>query len=205
MAEQLNSVTNYHVEKITKRYIIDYLNALFFSNTVLWDGVDQFHELPIFHSFSEEGYRVEQRGALFVDRKTAKALRISVSASESAVQAACYRIISLKSPIRIDESKYLYYPLDGINIDVSVADLHLGAKDPSSYSFCDNTHNDGKTTNTRLFALLRHVIGSAFVAIDDEAIFADIVNNQLSLPPVVSDAHYKPIYGVIENEDLNRD
>ena len=41
---------NAHIEKITKKYILDYLNALLFSNTVLWDGDDQYNELPIFYS-----------------------------------------------------------------------------------------------------------------------------------------------------------
>jgi hypothetical protein len=64
MNEQPRAI-DYHIGKITKKYIIDFLNALLFSNSVLWDGDDQFNELPIFETTAEEGLRTEQRGALF--------------------------------------------------------------------------------------------------------------------------------------------
>lgn len=193
-----------HLERLTKRYIIDYLNVILFSNSVLWDGADQFNELPIFNATKEDGYRVEQRGALFVSKQFAKALRMIVSVTESAVQQVCYRITGIKEPVRIDEGKRMYYPLDGPAIDVSIANLNLGIKDPSSYSFCDNTNNTGKVSNARLAALLRHVIGSAFITLEDEDLFHDLLSDRLSLPPIPSDPHYKPIYGVADASG-NRD
>ena len=196
---------NAHIEKITKKYILDYLNALLFSNTVLWDGDDQYNELPIFYSSNETGLRIEQRGGLFVDKKTSKALRLSVAVLESATSKACYRISSLKEPYRIDEGNRLYYPLENAIVDVSVSDINLGSKDPSSYSFCDNTDETGAISNARLVALLRHVIGSAFLAIDDEELFKDLANDPLSYPPVPSDPHYKPVFGVKDVFDDSRD
>jgi len=205
MNEKPQTAVNYHIEKITKKYIIDYLNTLLFANTVLWDGVDQFHELPILHATNEDGYRTEQRGGLFVDRKTSRALRMSVVATESTVQGVCYRCVGLKEACRVDEGNKIYYPLDGIVIDVSIADLSLGAKDPSSYSFCDNTNENGDITNARLFALLRHILGSAFLAITNEELFKDLINEALSTPPLVSDPHYKPVFGVKDVPDSYRD
>ena len=196
MSEVVRSVDCY-IERITKKYIIDYLNALLFANTVLWDGDDQFNELPIFYSSNEDGYRIEQRGALFVNKHTLKALRISVVAVESTVQSACYRITGLPEPIRIDEGKSLYYPLEA-GIDVTIADLHLGINDVSSYSFADNTKNEGSITNKRLFSILSHIISSVFISIDSEDIFKDLINSQFSLPPVPSEPHYKPVFGVID-------
>jgi hypothetical protein len=205
MNDQPRVLSNYHIEKITKKYITDYLNALLFSNVVLWDGVDQFNEMPIFYESTETGYRVEQRGGLFVDKRTTRALRMCATAIESNIQKVCYRITSLKEPYRIDEGNRLYYPLDGVAIDVSIADASLGSKDPSSYSFCDNTDNAGNVTVSRLFAILRHLIGSAFLAIDDQELFKDMINDPLSMPPIPSEAHYKPVFGVRDAVDSDRD
>jgi hypothetical protein len=193
---------DYHVGKITKKYIIDFLNALLFSNTVLWDGDDQFNELPIFSSSNEEGYRVEQRGALFVNQRTATAIRLSVIATESTVQRVCYRMKGLDEPLRIDEGK-IYYPLGGGIIDISAADLNLGKRDSSSYSFSDNTNNTGKINNSRLFTILRFLTKAICITMDDKAIFTEILDDQLSLPPVPSDPHYKPVFGVQDADAIN--
>jgi len=203
MSDPMRTVDCY-IERITKKYIIDYLNALLFSNKALWDGDDQFNELPIFYSSNEDGYRVEQRGALFVNKRTSRALRLSVVATESVVQGACYRLTGLPEPIRIDEGKNLFYPLDA-SIDVTIADLNLGINDVSSYSFADNTKNEGHITNKRLFAILDHMINSVFICIDSEAMFKDLINASLSLPPVPSEAHYKPVFGVTNATDHSWD
>jgi hypothetical protein len=190
--------TDYYIGKITKKYTIDFLNALLFSNSVLWDGDDQFNELPIFHTTTEDGYRTEQRGALFVNRKNSKALRLSVFAVETTIQQVCYRLCGLKEPLRINEDKRLYYPLDGIVVDVSIADLNLGNREPASYSFSDNTNNSGKLNNKKIFTILRSLLSSAFITIEDPEIFADLINDQLSQPPVPSDPHFRPVFGVTD-------
>jgi len=188
-------VVDYHIGKITKKYIIDFLNALLFSNAVLWDGDDQFNKLPIFNTMLDGELRTEQRGALFVNRKTSKALRLSVVATETTIQRVCYRISSLQEPLRVNEDKRLYYPLDGMVIDMSIADLNLGNRDPSSYSFADNTDSTGELNNKKTFAVLTYLLTAAFITIEDPEIFADLLEHDLSQPPLPSDPHFVPVFG----------
>jgi len=192
---------DYHIGKITKKYTIDFLNALLFSNSVLWDGDDQFNELPIFRTTAEECNRSEQRGALFVNRKNSKALRLSVVVTETTIQRVCYRLVGLREPLRINEDKRLYYPLDGVVIDVSIADLNIGSSDPASYSFSDNTNTTGKLNNQKVFTVLNYLLSSAFIMIEDESIFMDMLDDYLSLPPLPSDPHFKPVFGVRDATD----
>jgi len=190
------NTADYYIGKITKKYIIDFLNALLFSNSVLWDGNDQFNELPIFKTTVEDGVHKEQRGALFVNSKSSKALRLSIIAIETTIQQVCYRLCGLNEPLRIDEGKRLYYPLDGIVIDVSIADLNLGSSEPASYSFSDNTNNTGKLNNKKLFTILNYLLTSTFITIEDPEIFADLTEDHLSSPPIPSDPHFRPVFGV---------
>jgi len=193
---QQQELVEYHIGKITKKYIIDFLNALIFSRTVLWDGTDQYNELPVFRSAQTDGERTEQRGAIFVDNKTTRALLLSVCTNVTTIQRVCYRMQSLKEPLRINEEKRLYYPLDNMVLDLSVADLHLGSKDPASYSFADNTHNTSEVHLKRLFAILNYLLSARFIAIDDENIFHELLDHPLSTPPMPSDEHFNPVYGV---------
>lgn len=194
MTEQ--STTDLYIGRITKKYILDFMNTLLFANTVLWDGIDQFNELPVMYSSNEDGYRIEQRCALFINRQIPKALRLSVTVTESSVQKACYRFSGISAPLKIDDGKQLYYPLEGRVMDISMADLNLGSKDSSSYSFCDNTNQSGTISNSRLFTLLRHVLGSTFLTVEDSTVFKDMLNTLLSTPPLSSDPHFKPVFGV---------
>jgi hypothetical protein len=194
------TVADQHIAKVTKKYMVDFLNAMLFSNAVLWDGDDQFNELPIFNTREEAGYRSEQRGALLVDKQNSKVLRISVTVTESATQKVCYRVTGLKDPLRIDEGPRLYYPLDGPVVDTSISDLSLGIKNISSYSFSDNTDANGNMSNKKLFALLRHLIQSIFITIEDKAIFEDLIEDVLSQPPTASDPHFHPIFGLYDGE-----
>jgi len=187
---------SYYIGKITKKYIIDFLNALLFSNSVLWDGDDQFNELPILSTTTEEGFHTEHRSALFVHSKTSKALRMSVYATETTIQRVCYRISGLQEPLRINEGKRLYYPLDGTTLDLSIADLNLGNNEPASYSFSDNNDSTGKISNKKLFTVLNYLITSVLITIEDKDIFADLIDHQLSEPPLPSDPHFHPVYGV---------
>jgi hypothetical protein len=204
MKEQPQAIDHY-VGKLTKKYIIDFLNALLFSNAVLWDGDDQFNELPIFKNSSDEGLRTEQRCALFVNQKTSKALRLSVLVTETTIQRVCYRLCGLHDPLRINEDKRLYYPLDGIVIDVSIADLNLGNSDPASYSFSDNTETTDKLNNKKLFTILNYLLSSTFITIENDEIFKDLLDHTLSHPPLPSDPHFKPVFGVVHVENNYRD
>jgi len=184
-----------HIGAITKKYLIDFFNALLFPHSVLWDGDDQFNELPILKESNEASFRFEHRGALFVDKKTTKALRLSVMVTQSVAQRVCYRLCSLQEPLRINEEKRLYYPLDGPVIDLSIADLNLGNRDPSSYTFSDNTATDGIPSNKRIFATLRYLLRAALIVIEDEELFTDLLDHQLSTPPIPSDPHFIPVFG----------
>jgi len=189
-----------HINKITKKYVIDMFNALIFSNSVLWDGDDQFNELPIFSTEREGESREEQRGAIFVSKKTSNAVRLLVSVDVSINQRVCYRVVGLKTPVRIDSDKQLYYPFEGHSLDVSVADLNLGKQDPTSYSFYDNTNPTGEISNSRLFTLVSFVTSAAFIALDKKEVFDDLLLDELSIPPAMSSPHYKPVFGAMNAE-----
>lgn len=190
------SAMDSYTNKLTKRYIIDLLDTLIFSKTILWDGVDQFNEMPIFKESIEDGQKVEQRGGLFVNKKTGRALRILVTAQETTTQKVCYRLLGLNKSIRVDDGKRLFYPFEAIAIDFSVADLNLGMRDPSSYSFSDNTHKTKEATTSRLFSLLNHILESKFITFDKEDLFTDMLDSVESLPPMPDDPHFKLVFGV---------
>lgn len=190
------SAMDSYTNKLTKRYIIDLLDTLIFSKTILWDGVDQFNEMPIFKESVEDGQRTEQRGGLFVNKKTARAIRLLVTAQETTTQKVCYRLMSLNKSTRIDDGKRLFYPFEAIVVDFSAADLNLGMRDPSSYSFSDNTHKTKEASTSRLFSLLGHLLESQFITIDKEDMFIDMLDSVESLPPMPDDPHFKMVFGV---------
>lgn len=194
---------NEHMSIVTRRYIIEFMNALLFSNTVLWDGVDQYNALPILESSripkagDEPGFSQESRTALLVDRSTTSALRLVVTPVEFAYKSVCYRLVSLKEQLTIENPKLAVYPLESTKVDFSISDLQLGTNEPSSYSFCDNTSPDGSVTNARLFRLLKFLISAELLAYDSKELFSDLLDPP-SVPPVSSDPHYVPIFGVPE-------
>lgn len=185
-----------HIGRLTKKFIIDFFDTLLFSQAILWDGIDQYNELFLLDDSETEGCRVQQRGALFVQRRTNRALRLFVTASESAVYRVCYRLTGLNSTVKIDEQKVLYHPLEGNAIDVSFANLNLGMQDPSAHSFCDNTAPTGEISSSRLFSILSFVSSGTFITLEDPDLFKDLLSATLSLPPMPSDPHFKPIFGV---------
>jgi len=195
---------NEHMSVVTRRYIIEFLNALLFSNTVLWDGVDQYNELPIIESIKfpkdekNDGLTQESRSALLVDRGASEVLRLVVTPQELSYKSVCYRLASLTAPVTLENPKLNLYPLESTKIDFSISDLQLGTNEPSSYAFCDNTAADGSVTNQRLFKLLKFLISSELYAYDDRDLFMDLAGI-LSTPPVSSDPHYIPIFGVSES------
>jgi hypothetical protein len=102
----------------------------------------------------------------------------------------------LREPVTtlIGNKNTTLYPLGGAVIDVSCADLNLGAELPPSYSFCDNTDQDGIITNNKLFTLLNFVTSSGFLSIEDRDIFSDLLEDTRSLPPAPADPHYMPVF-----------
>lgn len=185
---------DYQIVKLTKKYIVDFLNALCFSNTISWDGDDQFNEFPIFSTETEERRREEQRGALLVHNKYAWALRVLVTVIEDTKQQVCYRITGLKNLVKLDNPERVCVPFDALDIDFSIADLNLGMQEPSSYSFADNITAD--INRARIFSLLRFLLDSSLIASDDKELFEGLLIDTLSFPPFSGDGHYVPVYGV---------
>jgi len=186
--------------RITKDYIINLLNSLMFSQTVLWDGVDQFNELPILTSTGGAEDRTEQRGALFVDNRYGRVLRLLVTIAEDSpgkdhsVCRVCYRISGLKDATRVGSVNRTYYPF-AVPVDFSMADLRLGVKTPF-LTFSDNTSKDGESDNGKLMALVAHLVSSVLVSVDDPELFQDMLNDVLSTPPIASDPHFNLVFGV---------
>lgn len=204
MKEEIDdfSAMDSYTVKLTKKYIIDLLDTLIFSKTILWDGVDQFNEMPIFRSSLEEGQHIEQRGALFVNKKTCRALRVLVTAQETVTQKVCYRITGLNKSLRVDDGKRLFYPFEAVSIDLSLADLNLGMRDTSAYSFADNTHKNKDVTLSRLFSVLGHLINSRLIIIEKEELFSDLLESVESLPPMPDDPHFRLVFGVKEQSSI---
>lgn len=199
MSNEISKRVEYST-RITKDYIINLLNSLMFSQTVLWDGVDQFNELPIITSNIEEGYRLEQRGAFFVDNRYSRVLRMMVTVSEDSPGEehsscrVCYRITGLPESIRIGTRNQTYYPFT-VPIDFSIADLRLGVKTPF-LTFADNTDQNTKVNNNKLMALVAHLVSSSLITVYDEELFHDLTNDILSTPPTASDPHFNLVFGV---------
>ena len=167
------------VIKLTKKYIIDFLNALCFNETVFWDGVDQYNKLPVFSENHEDTAVAEQRGALLVHKRYSWAFRLLVTIEEKSMQSVCYRITNILKPISVDDPKREYIPLSNTKIDFSIANDNLGLDKSSAYSFSDNIGD----SSVRMFKLLDFLLNSAFVIKDDKEIFEDLLNDVKSFPP----------------------
>lgn len=182
---------NSTIIKLTKKYIIDFLSNMFFSELVSWDGDDQFNQLPILSSDDSGEAREEQRGALLVHKKHAWGLRLLVTVVDSTRMRICYRITNLKNKLPIDILNKVCYPFEFVNIDFSISDLNFGAYDPTEYSFCDNTNSN---SIDKLFSLLKFVLDCEFIAVEDQALFDDILDQPLNNPPFSGEQHYCPVY-----------
>lgn len=199
MTEQVH----FHVERITKKYIIDFLNAFFFAHAVLWDGEDQYNDLPIFENRAEAGREQwEQRGAILAHKQQQIAFRLLVTATKEKHQKICYRLASLKEPLQIDEHKKMYYPMDNVQIDLCIADLNLGVYEPSAYSFFDAAQKADHISTKKLFAVVEFLFNCYYLSIDKKSVFDDLILDQYSFPPDVIDEHYLPVFGV-KKDGLN--
>lgn len=199
-----NSRVSYTL-RITKEYIINLINSLLFSNTVLWDGVDQFNEMPIFTSEQSDGYRMEQRGALFVDNRFGRILRVLTTIEEddpagTGTCRVCYHMAGIKDQMRIGSSNRVYYPFVS-PLDFSVADLRLGVRTPF-LTFADNTEKNKEINSARVMSLVGHLVSSTFIVIDERELFDDLLTSTLSLPPTASDPHFNLVYGVYPPDGL---
>ena len=178
--------------KITKKYIIDFLNAVCFESTVSWCGCDQFNEMPLFHEEEDEGQKQEQRGCLIVHKRFPHALLCLISVKEDTKQQDCYRITDIDRQIKLDDPNKKVIPFPGMRVDFAIADLNLGLEDVASYSFYDNING----SKDRIISLLKFLLNSTIVAVDDRKLFEDLLKDVISTPPVPGDQHYKPLYEV---------
>lgn len=183
------------IMQLTEKYIIDFLNALCFSNTIAWDGIDQFNELPILASVDDSDTKQEQRGGFLVHKKYPWAICVLVTLLEDSKQQVCYRLTSIKEKLQVDDPDKVCLPFDSLDVDFSVSDLNLGSSLSSSYSFCDNVGDQ----SSRICALLRFMLNSAFVSKNDPIQFGSVLTDVRSFPPMAGDIHYKPIFGVSDD------
>lgn len=185
-----------NITKLTKKYIIDMLNAILFSNVLAWDGVDQYNELPIVGVEDDKKTKVEQRSALFLHRKQPMALRVLVTASQHMSQKVCYRIVGIKKKLETEDPRRTFLPMEQMYLDFSIADTNLGLMQDSSYSFSINFDCAIEKEKSVVFNLLRFMLDSEFVAYDDPELFADLLIDIESQPPVSGDPHFKLVYGI---------
>jgi hypothetical protein len=191
--------TDNNIVLITKKYVIDMLNATMFSNTLMWDGIDQFNELPILTVEDDKNIRMEQRGALFLHRRSQMALRMVVTAHESISQRVCYRIMGIHDTLIMDDPRKTFYPPEYLKVDFSIADTNLGMSQDSAYSFSYNIPVDASKEKGIVFNFLRFLMDSEVIAYEDVELFKDMLNDVLSLPPVPGDPHFKPIYSISQD------
>lgn len=188
-----------NIIKLTKKYIIDMLNAILFSNVLNWNGIDQYNELPIISIEDDKKAKVEQRSALFLHRKHPIALRVLVTATENIGQKVCYRLAGIKEKIEVEELRRVFLPMEQMYLDFSIADTNLGVMQDSSYSFSINFDRKSDKDKNIVLNLLRFLLDSELIAYDDKDLYKDLIDDIKSLPPVPGDPHFKPVYGI--NQD----
>lgn len=176
---------------LTKKYIIDLLNSLLFANTLSWEDEDQYDYLPILHTDEDE--QLEQRAALFVHKKYPLALRVIVSSLiEGDTKKVCYRLKNIVKDIYVDDMNKTVRPFDSLNLDFAIADLNLSVKDDSSLSF----HDFYGKSSARIFNLLKFLLESDLVLLRDPKVFADVLLEEGTAPPISSDLHFNPVFEV---------
>jgi hypothetical protein len=195
---------DFHVERVSKKFIIDLLDSLFFAHAVLWDGDDQYNDLPIFTNQIDSEDQWEQRGAILVHKREQKALRLLITAEKDKRQKVCYRMSSIKEPLHIDEHRKVYYPLNNVQIDFCIADLNLGVYEPTAYSFFDASEKVDHISNKKLFSLIEFLLNSYFLSLDNKSIFEEMLLDPFSYPPDAIDEHYLPVFGVKQDGTSGR-
>lgn len=189
------------IVQITKKYIIDLLNSLCFANTICWDGADSYNSFPIFREITDTD-QMEQRGFFLVDTRKPHALRVLVTAQDLSLFKVCYRVQSIKEPIAFDNPSKMCYPMEGVSIDFSIADLNVGAWEVSSYSFSDNTNVDQECGKVKLFNFTKFLLSSAMVTKEEPELFQDMLYDLVSQIPVVGESHYKPVFEASQCETI---
>lgn len=190
-------MNNINSLSVTKCYIIDLFNDVFFSNMVNWGGVDKYNELPILAIDANfvSGDR-EYRSCLLVNNSVPTALRCIVTAEKGNCQKVCYRVSGINSQLELDTPKKKLYPQQpGSNIDFSMAHLNVGVVDRTAYTFYSKYASDVVPESGLVFNLLKFILSSDVYIHEEPEIFTDLVSD-LCVPPIPGDDHYKLVYGL---------
>ncbi|MFA5132710.1 MAG: hypothetical protein WC444_05315 [Candidatus Paceibacterota bacterium] len=190
--------TNENVIILTKAYIIELFDSMFFSNRINWGGIDLFNTLPIINSEKNGEEGIEQRFAFMVHESAPMALKLLITASVGKeIHKVCYRVKTVNKQIEIDDRK-MKIPV--AMIDCSIANLSLGFKDPSALIFNINTETSDAAEGSVVWNLMKFITNSYMVSHeldnDDKNLFDEVVLDLKSLPPVPGDEHYRQVYAI---------
>jgi len=200
-SERMNPQTNSTaVVKKTKKYIIDMLNLLCFSNRLDWAGTDAYNELPLFNFEDPPTGRIEQRGALLIHNKQPTALRLLVTVVGGGQSKVCYRIKSLPDVVELDTTPPRLFPMEYVEIDFSIADSALGVEEAPSYSFATNLVATVEAEKSQIFCLLRYLLDCHLTYCDNRDLFEDMLIDVQSHPPLPGEPHFQPIYSVMKED-----
>ena len=185
---------NIKVVQLTKKYIIELLNHLFFQNTMHWEGIDQFNELPILKNEDMAGGKLEQRGALIVSQHKPIAFRVLITVQDGTHLAVCYRIAPIKASLKVNISsnainEKTVFPF-ATDIDMSLSDGSVGIRNISVSSFSINSEIPDST----IFGFVSLLLDSYIIKYDDAEVFEDLLDCPLSQIPYPGDSHFKPIF-----------
>ena len=185
-----------NIVAVTKKYIIDILHSMFFSDSVCFENNSQFFDLNVLKiTYLDDDFVLDQRAAVFVNKYNSQCFRVLVSCvrNNEHIQSICYRLVTPKEEFVLDEKKIKLF--SQLKLDYSISDISFGVKDDSSLSFCDNIGYVGDQKE-RLYSIIKFIMNSEFLGCSMQEVFSDLLTESVSLPPNVSDLHYDPIFSV---------
>jgi hypothetical protein len=181
--------------QITKRYIIDTLNLMFFEELCTWEGSNQYDTLPILTTDSAGSSDMEHRGVLLVHKRIPHALRVLITKYDGSEIKVCYRIKDITETCVINDPPKVVYPHTLAPIDFSISDQNLGAFQASSFTFANLNGKDFFTNQSQLVNLSSFILLSIPVVLPEGSIFGDMLLDEFSEVPLTTDSHFVPIYG----------
>ena len=181
---------------VLKKHSIELLNTMFFSNEFWWDGIDQFHLLPILESEdadTEEESRMQQRCCYLVNNENVSALKCIITVSGSSITKVCYRILN-SGKIPSD------YNTHSNKLDFVLSDTKLGLEDGmSDYYYLNASGFDNKESALKL---LKTLLSSSIVVPDEDISYFELEASEvMSYPPYPGDRHFVPIRPMVLGSD----
>jgi hypothetical protein len=187
--------------RITKKYIIDCLDLMFFEETCTWNGMDMFNELPILSTEIQEPSDMEFRGCYLVHKRIPHGLRVLIARSNVSTIKVCYRICDITKTMIFSDPNKVVYPYNLAPIDFCLSDQNLGAFQPSSLTFANLNTVNFESSVQQLLNLSSFILSSALVFNQDSSCFASLLEDPYSEPPLVNDKHFIPIFGASQQEE----